>query len=124
MVWASVLTHGTEWFEPVLWAAACHDLRREDDGADPDHGFRAGAWVRSPLSARLGRSRVTDLAAVRISTYLEADRGRRSLSGSSRSMNLTFPLIHHNNWTGRALRIGHMPHGVPRRDLAAGAIVS
>jgi hypothetical protein len=49
MAWACVLARGTEWFEPVLWAAACHDLRREDDGGDPQHGFRAGAWVRAFL---------------------------------------------------------------------------
>jgi hypothetical protein len=49
MVWAAMLTRGTEWFGPVVWAAACHDLRREDDGADPEHGFRAGAWVRTRL---------------------------------------------------------------------------
>jgi hypothetical protein len=49
MVWAAVLTRGTEWFEPVVWAAACHDLRRQNDGADPKHGFRAGAWVRASL---------------------------------------------------------------------------
>jgi hypothetical protein len=54
MTWAAVLTHGTAWFEPVVWVAACHDLRREDDGADPDHGFRAGAWVRSHLADELG----------------------------------------------------------------------
>lgn len=53
MVWASVLTRGTEWFEPVVWAAACHDLRREDDGMDPQHGFRAGAWVRKELPDKL-----------------------------------------------------------------------
>jgi hypothetical protein len=53
MVWAAVLSRNTEWFEPVLWAAACHDLRREDDGADPDHGFRAGRWVRQHLSQHL-----------------------------------------------------------------------
>ena len=53
MVWAAVLTRGTEWFEPVVWAAACHDLRRQDDGADPEHGFRAGAWVRTRLPQML-----------------------------------------------------------------------
>jgi hypothetical protein len=53
MVWAAVLTRGTELFEPVLWAAACHDLRRQDDGADPNHGFRAGAWVRETLPTLL-----------------------------------------------------------------------
>ena len=55
MTWACVLTRGTEWFEPVVWAAACHDLRREDDGMDPRHGFRAGAWVRKKLPALLRR---------------------------------------------------------------------
>jgi hypothetical protein len=49
MAWACVLTRGGEWFEPVVWAAACHDLRRLDDGMDPRHGFRAGAWVRKKL---------------------------------------------------------------------------
>jgi hypothetical protein len=55
MVWATVLTQGTEWFEPVAWAAACHDLRRHDDGRDPDHGFRAGRWVRRTLPGLLRR---------------------------------------------------------------------
>ena len=49
MTWTCVLTRGSEWFDIVLWAAACHDLRREDDGLDPRHGFRAGAWVRKKL---------------------------------------------------------------------------
>src|SRR5262245_32046257 len=53
MVWATVLTRNTNWFESVLWAAACHDLRREDDGADPDHGFRAGRWVREHLPQQI-----------------------------------------------------------------------
>jgi hypothetical protein len=55
MAWACVLTRGTEWFEPVVWAAACHDLRRRDDGLDPHHGFRAGAWVRRKLPGLLHR---------------------------------------------------------------------
>lgn len=63
MVWASVLTRATEWFEPVVWAAACHDLRREDDGMDPEHGFRAGAWVRKELPRRL-RQPPTDLELI------------------------------------------------------------
>lgn len=53
MTWACVLARETEWLEPVLWAAACHDLRREDDGADPQHGFRAGTWVREVLPGLL-----------------------------------------------------------------------
>jgi len=56
MLWASVLTHGTRWFEEVVWAAACHDLRRHDDGTDPKHGFRAGQWVRSTLPNMLIRA--------------------------------------------------------------------
>jgi hypothetical protein len=55
MVWAAVLTRGTPWFETVLWAAACHDLRRRDDGADIHHGFRAGSWVRNTLPGLLHR---------------------------------------------------------------------
>jgi hypothetical protein len=55
MVWACVLTRETEWFEPVVWAAACHDLRRRDDGADPGHGLRAGRWVRRRLPHLLRR---------------------------------------------------------------------
>jgi uncharacterized protein len=56
MVWAGVLTRQTEWFEAVVWAAACHDLRRHDDGHDPAHGFRAGRWVRRHLPRLLGRT--------------------------------------------------------------------
>jgi hypothetical protein len=55
MTWACVLTQGTEYFEPVVWAAACHDLRRHDDGGDPEHGFRAGRWVRGTLPGLLHR---------------------------------------------------------------------
>jgi hypothetical protein len=53
MTWACVLTRDSEWFEEVVLAAACHDLRRHDDGRDPHHGFRAGAWVRKKLPALL-----------------------------------------------------------------------
>jgi hypothetical protein len=53
MVWASVLAHETPWFDAVLWAAACHDMRRHDDWDDPDHGFRAGRWVRRFLPVLL-----------------------------------------------------------------------
>ncbi len=63
MLWAAVLTRGSEWFEPVVWAAACHDLRREDDGNDPEHGFRAGAWVRAHLP-RLFRGLSVDLELI------------------------------------------------------------
>jgi hypothetical protein len=38
-----------------VWAAACHDLRRYDDGTDPQHGFRAGQWVRRELPSLLQR---------------------------------------------------------------------
>jgi hypothetical protein len=53
MTWACVLARDSEWFEPVIWAAACHDLRRQDDGPDREHGFRAGAWVRGTLPGLL-----------------------------------------------------------------------
>lgn len=63
MVWACVLTRETEWCDTVVWAAACHDLRREDDGADPDHGFRAGRWVRETLALEEIRPREIELVA-------------------------------------------------------------
>jgi hypothetical protein len=53
MVWAAVLARDTEWFEPVVWAAACHDLRRHDDGADYQHGHRAARWMRLHLPQKL-----------------------------------------------------------------------
>src|SRR5262245_40079621 len=52
MVWAAVLTRDTALFKPVVWAAACHDLRRRDDGPDAEHGLRAGVWVRKVLSGK------------------------------------------------------------------------
>jgi hypothetical protein len=55
MVWAAVLTRGSSLFASVVWAAACHDLRRENDGPDPEHGFRAGDWVRKVLLGKLQR---------------------------------------------------------------------
>lgn len=57
MTWAAVLTRGSDWFAPVVWAAACHDLRRMDDYDDPQHGFRAGAWVRDVLPGKLAQPR-------------------------------------------------------------------
>jgi hypothetical protein len=56
LTWACVLTRGTPWFDTVLWAAACHDLRRCDDFDDPQHGFRAGSWVRRTLPGLLRRT--------------------------------------------------------------------
>ncbi len=49
MVWAEVLSQGTIYRDAVLWAAICHDLRRENDGPDADHGRRAAQWVREEL---------------------------------------------------------------------------
>src|SRR5690348_6861625 len=49
MLLAAVLAEGTEWQDTAIWTAACHDLRRQDDGPDPEHGFRAGRWVRQRL---------------------------------------------------------------------------
>ncbi len=34
--------------EVVRWAATLHDVRRSNDGKDPDHGVRCSAWVRGP----------------------------------------------------------------------------
>src|SRR5262245_23746025 len=57
MLWASILTEQSEWAYAVLWAAACPDLCRHDDGVDFEHGPRAAAWVRR----NLGRVAGTDV---------------------------------------------------------------
>lgn len=51
MVWAAVLASGTPWLSQAVWAAACHDLRRQDDGRDRDHGPRASEWIDQNLAA-------------------------------------------------------------------------
>ncbi len=53
MVWTTVLAGAGPLFEPALWAAACHDLCRLDDGIDPEHGVRAAEWVLTELPRRL-----------------------------------------------------------------------
>jgi hypothetical protein len=50
MVWAAVLASGTPWLSQAVWAAACHDLRRQDDGRDWEHGPRAAEWIDQYLS--------------------------------------------------------------------------
>ena len=36
--------------DELLWAAAVHDVGRDDDGVDPGHGARSAAWVRDSLA--------------------------------------------------------------------------
>jgi hypothetical protein len=55
LLWAWALARGTPHQDAVLWAAACHDLMRFDDGPDPEHGRRAGLWVRNVLPEFLGQ---------------------------------------------------------------------
>jgi len=49
MVWATVLAGEGPLFEAGLWAAACHDLRRQTEDVDPGHGERAAIWVLEEL---------------------------------------------------------------------------
>ena len=49
MVWTTVLAGEGPLFESALWAAACHDLRRENEDIDPGHGERAAIWVLEEL---------------------------------------------------------------------------
>ena len=53
MVWTTVLAGDTDLFEPALWAAACHDLCRENDDIDAGHGERAAIWVLEELPRHL-----------------------------------------------------------------------
>lgn len=36
--------------DELRWAAACHDVGRENDGHDPLHGARSGEWVLANLA--------------------------------------------------------------------------
>ncbi len=47
--------------EELLWAAACHDVGRVDDGKDPGHGTRSASWVATELVRRRPRTRDLDL---------------------------------------------------------------
>jgi hypothetical protein len=54
LFWSDVLASSVA--EPVMieelrWAAACHDLGRENDGRDPRHGARSAEWVLRELRA-------------------------------------------------------------------------
>lgn len=52
--------------EVVRWAAALHDVRRADDGADPQHGSRAAAWIEQQLGSLPIRSLApAQIAAIR-----------------------------------------------------------
>ncbi len=65
LVWANHLAQSLAGpsalaIEELRWAAACHDVGRENDGADPDHPIRSAAWVRG----QLGRVRPEVVATV------------------------------------------------------------
>ena len=51
--------------EELFWAAGLHDIKRWDDGIDPDHGARAAEWVRNQFSGvRPGIAATLDLELV------------------------------------------------------------
>lgn len=63
---SSMLRHGQQVDrDVVLWAAALHDVRRMDDGADPEHGARAADWIHSGGAAHQLLS-LTDLQRERL----------------------------------------------------------
>jgi hypothetical protein len=54
LVWAEVLAGTVAGPQAIdrdalRWAAACHDIGRENDGIDPQHPARAAAWVLAKL---------------------------------------------------------------------------
>jgi len=80
MVWTTVLAEDGPLFEPALWAAACHDLCRLDDGPDPGHGERAAMWVIEELPRHLEEppAHLDAIAsAVRWHAYPDRDAGWR-----------------------------------------------
>lgn len=53
LFWADVLASAQEAplrLDELRWAAACHDVGRENDGHDPLHGTRSGQWVLANLA--------------------------------------------------------------------------
>ena len=69
LVWASVLADrlagtGALRRDELLWAAAVHDVGRENDGIDAGHGTRSAAWVRDRLRTERPESASLDLAVV------------------------------------------------------------
>lgn len=67
LFWADVLAATQEaplLLDELRWAAACHDVGRENDGHDPEHGKRSGDWVLANLAELRPEAASCDLEAV------------------------------------------------------------
>ncbi len=66
LVWASMLADrlagsGALRRDELLWAAAVHDVGRENDGIDAGHGSRSAAWLHDRLVAVRPETAALDL---------------------------------------------------------------
>lgn len=67
LFWADVLAAaqaGPVRLAELRWAAACHDVGRENDDEDPDHGARSGEWVLANLLAERPAADGCDLGLI------------------------------------------------------------
>ena len=88
LVWSDALATAVAGPEAIarhdlLWAAACHDVGRVNDGVDPEHPVRAAEWVRSDLR-RIRPDAVADVDLDRVAAlcrwHTERDRTVPSLT--------------------------------------------
>jgi uncharacterized protein len=69
--------------EELRWAAACHDVGRENDGVDAEHPIRSAEWVRQNLvrvRPEVGVAVDVDLVAELCRWHTERDRAIPALS--------------------------------------------
>lgn len=68
-IWAAVLAHRVGrpdalGYRDLMWAAACHDVGRLDDGIDEGHGRRSASWVGQHLVEERRDAAAADLRHV------------------------------------------------------------
>jgi hypothetical protein len=69
LFWADFLASLTDeplMLEELRWAAANHDIMRENDGRDPEHGKRSGRWLRDNLTSLRPETSSLDIEAIRL----------------------------------------------------------
>ena len=79
LFWADVLAAAqdrTLMLDELRWAAACHDIGRENDGRDPEHGQRSGIWVRTHLVAQRPDAAECDVEAIAAMCHCHAAPSR------------------------------------------------
>lgn len=79
LFWADVLAAAQDrpvMLDELRWAAVCHDIGRENDGRDPEHGQRSGIWVREHLVAQRPAAAQCDVEAIAAMCHCHAASSR------------------------------------------------